>query len=258
MYFGSLPVAVTDDIGLKFIHSDHLGTPREITSNGVTVWRWESDPFGATAAQEDPDGDGTDVTIGLRFPGQYFDAELGLHYNYFRTYDPSTGRYIESDPIGLNGGLNTYAYATGNPLSFIDPMGLDPWIGGSAGGRIDMLIGGFGARTGAFTNSSTGETCIVSFRCMNVGLGVLATLSADVSASMLGPKCGSDLNGLALSLTFDIVPPTGTGVGVSIDLTSLGVGAGIGPDAGVGIFGGVSICFARVLTCTNTPCECNK
>ena len=61
------------------------------------------------------------VTFNLRFPGQYYDPETILHYNYFRDYDPTTGRYIESDPIGLEGGVNTYAYGEGNPLKNIDP-----------------------------------------------------------------------------------------------------------------------------------------
>jgi len=64
------------------------------------------------------------VQLNLRLPGQYYDAETGLHYNYFRTYDPATGRYLEADPIGQAGGLNTYSYAAANPLSLVDPSGL--------------------------------------------------------------------------------------------------------------------------------------
>ena len=65
-----------------------------------------------------------DPVNALRYPGQYFDQETGLNYNYFRDYEPSTGRYVESDPIGLKGGASTFSYVQLNPLSFIDPKGL--------------------------------------------------------------------------------------------------------------------------------------
>ncbi|MEQ1741459.1 MAG: RHS repeat-associated core domain-containing protein [Candidatus Nitrotoga sp.] len=103
-----------------YFHTDHLGTPRVvIDKNNALRWRWLAEPFGTTT----PENFGA-FTQPLRFPGQYADAESGLNYNYFRDYDPSTGRYTQSDPIGLGGGINTYTYVGGNPLSFVDPSGL--------------------------------------------------------------------------------------------------------------------------------------
>lgn len=134
VYRATVPVAQID-VGLTtesitYLHTDHLGTPRRGTDeNGIVVWTWDSDAFGATAANDDPDGDGVNTVINLRFPGQYYDEETRLHYNYFRYYDPSTGRYITSDPIGLAGGLNTYSYALNNPLYWIDPDGLNAAVG---------------------------------------------------------------------------------------------------------------------------------
>jgi RHS repeat-associated protein len=94
------------------------------------VWRWENtEPFGKSPPEEDPDGDGQGFAFNLRFPGQYFDPETGLSYNMARDYDPQTGRYVQSDPIGLAGGINPYLYAF-DPLAQIDPLGL---MGRSAG-----------------------------------------------------------------------------------------------------------------------------
>jgi len=124
-----MPVAQIDqtingDV-ITYIHTDHLNTPRRGTDiNGITVWAWQGTAFGSFSANEDPDNDGTNTTINLRFPGQVYDQETKLHYNYFRYYDPSTGRYITSDPIGLKGGLNTYGYVGGNPGRWVDPWGL--------------------------------------------------------------------------------------------------------------------------------------
>jgi RHS repeat-associated protein len=126
VYLGDTPVAVLVGKAQYFIYADHLNTPRVITdTRNRVVWRWDaSDPFGATPPNENPSGRGT-FTFNLRFPGQYFDQETGLHYNYFRDYDPGTGRYIESDPIGLQGvNANLYWYALNNPINFIDPLGL--------------------------------------------------------------------------------------------------------------------------------------
>jgi len=118
---GAAPGAAT----AYFIHTDQLNTPRAITNaNGTMVWQWDSDPFGKEPANEQPAGHPAFV-FNLRFPGQQFDRESNLHYNYFRDYDPALGRYIESDPIGLKGGINTYAYVGGNPLNWVDPEGLE-------------------------------------------------------------------------------------------------------------------------------------
>ena len=120
---GTAPGAAT----AYFIHTDQLNTPRAITNgSGDLVWQWDSDPVGKDTPNEQPTGQPA-FTFNQRFPGQQFDRESNLHYNYFRDYDPALGRYIQSDPIGLKGGLNTYAYVSGNPLSFLDPFGLEEW-----------------------------------------------------------------------------------------------------------------------------------
>ncbi len=127
IWLNDQPIAVIDASGnVYYALSDHLNTPRQIIdSNQQLRWRWDAtDPFGANLANNNPSTLGS-FTYNLRFPGQYFDSETGLHYNYFRDYDPASGRYIESDPVGLRGGLNTYGYVGGNPDNFVDRLGLD-------------------------------------------------------------------------------------------------------------------------------------
>ena len=121
-----VPVAVTKNVPKMYdIHTDHLNTPRVITDNtGTEVWRWDSAPFGETLPNEQPQSNVSKFVWNQRFPGQYYDEETGLHYNYFRDYDPSTGRYAQSDPIGLGGGVNVFACVTGNPVGYMDPFGL--------------------------------------------------------------------------------------------------------------------------------------
>jgi RHS repeat-associated protein len=104
-----------------YYHLDHLGTPQKMTNQDQqVVWDASYEPFGKATVLS-----GT-LTQPLRFPGQYFDAETGLHQNWNRDYDPSTGRYLQSDPDGLKGGINTYLYAKANPVRFVDPRGLSP------------------------------------------------------------------------------------------------------------------------------------
>ena len=104
----------------SFTVTDHLGTPQiAADSSGNKVWKGLSEAFGRTVTEP-----GSATTQNLRFPGQYFDAETGLHQNYFRDYSPSLGRYVESDPIGLRGGANLWGYVMGDPISSVDSTGL--------------------------------------------------------------------------------------------------------------------------------------
>lgn len=119
------PLQVQDANGSYYVHTDHLQTPRIATDSvGEMAWRSRHEAFGKALTEQDVDGNQIALELNIRFPGQYFDAETALHYNYFRDYDPATGRYVQSDPIGLDGGINTYAYALLNPITNIDPEGL--------------------------------------------------------------------------------------------------------------------------------------
>lgn len=138
------PIAMVRENQLYMIHTDHLGRP-EIATNSAkaVVWRANNTTFGRVVSMDGIGG------LNLGFPGQYLDTESFLWYNNFRSYDEATGRYVESDPIGLKGGLNTYAYAGNSPLGIVDPWGLDTLVIYS--GPIDSNP--FGHVALAFTDS---------------------------------------------------------------------------------------------------------
>ncbi|HEX8308072.1 MAG TPA: RHS repeat-associated core domain-containing protein [Allosphingosinicella sp.] len=123
VYLNGQPLAIADAAGtLSYVLNDQRGQPEKmLNASGAVTWHRASGIYGDTASQPV----GTTAANPLRFPGQQQDPVSGLHYNYYRDYDPVTGRYLEVDPIGLAGGINVYGYARSNPLGYVDPSGLE-------------------------------------------------------------------------------------------------------------------------------------
>jgi len=120
IYLGDQPLAmIRPSEALYYFHNDHLGTPQILTNDSGTVsWKAAYTPFGEAVISVET------VENPLRFPGQYYDSETGLHYNWNRYYDPKTGRYLTPDPIGLEERINLFVYVANNPLISADPLGL--------------------------------------------------------------------------------------------------------------------------------------
>lgn len=143
VWLGDIPVATIRPAGagvaIYYVHTDQLNTPRVVTrpSDNAVVWRWDSDPFGTQAADENPSSLGA-FQYNLRFPGQIFDGLAGLHQNWFRDYSPATGRYVQSDPLGMEAGVNPFAYVSASPLMWVDPQGL---IDSLPQGLVDVAAG---------------------------------------------------------------------------------------------------------------------
>jgi RHS repeat-associated protein len=194
VYVDAMPVAVIyasgKTAGTYYVHPDHLGTPQVVTSSsGAVAWKASYSPFGAATLST------STVTFNLRFPGQYFDAESGLHYNWNRYYDPQAGRYLTSDSIGLVAGINTYAYAGDNPLSHVDTRGLDIVVigGGVRDGSLNLAghiaVGVTGAGVFSYGNDtplgSSLDTYIGSQRAFrNQTVTIIPTTAAQDAAAL--------------------------------------------------------------------------
>ena len=152
IYLDGAPIGVITNGQLDYIETDQLGTPRQViqpgatTASDTTVWQWDYFASNSTFGENAPSVQ--TITFNLRFPGQYYDSETGLNYNYARDYDPATGRYVESDPIGLHGDISTYAYVMDSPLNSDDALGLATRQC-SKGGRKNLGTEGFNKNSSA-------------------------------------------------------------------------------------------------------------
>ncbi|MDA8142225.1 MAG: RHS domain-containing protein [Desulfobacteraceae bacterium] len=186
VYLNGEPLAQIDaNNAVYYYHNDHLGTPQRMTNTGgAVVWSADYLPFGQADVTLNT------VTNNLRLPGQYFDPETGLHYNYWRYYDPKLGRYLMPDPIGLTGGVNVYTYVQNNPVMFVDPNGeFATVVGGAVGGAIAGGVGGsisgaIGAWVTGGSWSEIGQSALVGGI---TGAGVGAVVGGLAGAGIVGP-----------------------------------------------------------------------
>ncbi len=219
-----------------YFHNDHLGTPQKITDqSGAVVWSANYKPFGQADITIDT------ITNPFRFPGQYFDPETGLHYNYFRYYDPGTGRYLTSDPIGIvpygsQGDLtHIFNYARGNPIRYLDPDGLKE--AGYSGWEIQFVVG-YGQ---AYVTCCDGTTLRKhKYRKVCFGAGFIVGVSSGAAFGGQNHSCTSPPQYLVSpELGFGIYGPLGIEGGAGF--SSSGMTPFLGASTGTGFK--ATVCF---------------
>jgi RHS repeat-associated protein len=192
LYMGTSRLAMVDTGSgeIYYYHNDHLGTPELMTeASGNAVWEVELKPFGEAKVKST-----STVNNNFRLPGQIFDEETGLHYNYFRDYHPGIGRFIEADPIGMKGGINLYVYCANDPVNSMDP---DGQVVALAYYITQAAIGGItGAGAGFVTGITTGgkHKWLAAIAGGTAG-GVAGTMSGLVFGGTAGGAIGGAFGG---------------------------------------------------------------
>ncbi|PLX94780.1 MAG: hypothetical protein C0621_04970 [Desulfuromonas sp.] len=220
--WGTDPLYMRDGGNIYYYHNDHLGTPQLLTDKDKNiVWSMVAQAFGETYV-----AGGAMVENNLRFPGQYFDAETGLHYNFQRYYDPTSGRYTQVDPIGFAGGdVNLYRYVGNGVLVWIDPWGLWRVSGSVSSIGIDINKSIFNSeKEGVFENENFEITA--STTVFGVGLNL------EVNANNEMCKYFFDDSDSSISVGIPYIPIAsdylGLGYSPGKDTVSINFGSGIG------------------------------
>lgn len=277
IWLDDLPVGLLANANkLHYIEPDHLGSPRVVVDpvRNVAVWSWslKGEAFGNTAPNQDPDGDGAALVLDMRFPGQRFDAASGLNQNYFRDYDSATGRYGQSDPLGLRGGISTYAYVGLNPFYASDLFGLESpgwwsfppgkqredWRRAQTSGYKGELNAQFGvaASYGNFAAGGGGEAGVALDTALTVCVYVKGCGASPVAAGFIGGLAGSvsgscgtgELSsGKSQSMQLQLGAFEGGGLKGSVEIGKSG-GASVGLNGGVGAqaSGGLQQCATKM------------
>jgi len=182
-------------ISYQYLHTDNLGAPIVATGeNGAVTWKTISESFGSSVAINES------LQVNLRFPGQYFDKETGLHYNFHRSYSPRVGRYIQSDPLGMAGGINAYSYVASKPLSAHDSLGLVEWKGAYGLTSADFLSLKFISVNVYFgdallqTKCIGGKKGIVSVKFTGVGFDVGYSFAGPFTLETAPLTCYADMD----------------------------------------------------------------
>ncbi|WP_420917603.1 RHS repeat-associated core domain-containing protein [Shewanella algae] len=220
-------------------------------ASGYQVWQAEFDSFGRLLVQAQ-----SQIDNPLRFPGQYYDQESGLHYNWHRYYDAETGRYISSDPIGLYGGMNFYAYVGGNPLMRFDPMGLFS-LCDILNVIPDVLKGtlklGLGTGLGVSGDLTISEKGISGSVFAGIAVGAVGSWKSKVTSDLtsISGNWGGTKGGFNVGTKLQGYAGYGLVGSVAGEFGTNGMTLSGSVDVGAGAFGGVGfVVSGPILDCT--------